>query len=420
MNRLHLFVIALTLAACAGATPPGPAPIRAHELPAEPCKNHYILGEPGDCLWMMGDELKAARSRHTATLLPDGRLLVAGGSDDPGMGAEIYDPRTGRWTVTGALNANRSGHTATLLADGTVLVLGGDAIGSNPNGLVLDGSSEVFDPANETWTYTSSMITVRAGFSATLLPNGKVLVVGGVDERDETLVSAELYDPRTGSWERTGSMSQARADHTATLLPDGRVLVTGGVADDFFGLPVQSAEVYDPSTGTWAHAGSLKHARVGHTATALADGTVLVSGGWYRFCPGGYCDFGTLTAVERFDPDPMAARSTVIGEGPPRYYHTATRLPDASILTVGGLQSYDEVPNVHYATLRGAQQFAPDGATWRDASILNLPRFNHTATLLPDGSVLVVGGSVLHGYTQTPLKSVEIYRGAVARNSGPR
>ena len=128
------------------------------------------------------------------------------------------------------------------------------------------------------------MVEARSGYTATLLPDGMVLVAGGAFGR-VSLGSAELYDPNTGTWTATGSMIEARSAHTARLLPDGRVLVVGGYYDSTapsgrsnFTTILASAELYDPGRGTWTAGGSMIGARGGHTATLLLDGTVLVEG----------------------------------------------------------------------------------------------------------------------------------------------
>jgi hypothetical protein len=178
--------------------------------------------------------MKQARENHTATLLPDGRVLVAGG-DRPARGAaqpylagaEIYDPATGEWTATGSLLTARASATATLLRDGRVLVAGGsgfEVAGVSETVTALAGA-ELFDPRTGAFTSAGSMTQARAGHTATLLQNGRVLFVAGSSDQ----MSAELYDPSSGRFVATASTGVPIFDHTATLLADGRVLIAGGV-----------------------------------------------------------------------------------------------------------------------------------------------------------------------------------------------
>jgi len=181
-------------------------------------------------------------------LLPNGKVLVAGGYNDTYLGsylpsAELYDPVTGTWTPTGSMNIARECHTATLLSNGQVLVAGG----YNDNYL---SSAELYDPATGTWTPTGSMTAARMLHTAALTPNGQVLVAGGCN----SVSDAELYDPATGMWTPTGLMISVRVSHTATVLTNGQVLAIGGY--DYTNL-LSSAELYDPATGTWTNTGAM-------------------------------------------------------------------------------------------------------------------------------------------------------------------
>jgi hypothetical protein len=216
--------------------------------------------------------MQSARSEHTASLLSNGKVLVAGGknvsysSSSFYSSCELYDPTVGTWSGTGALLSTRASHTATVLSSGEVLVTGGLA---SRDGAYLS-SSERYDPTTGTWSSTGAMSYTRSGHTATLLGNGEVLVAGGVGN----LSSAELYNPTTGQWTATGFMTSPRANHTATLLDNGTVLVTGG---DYNGA-LDSAELYDPTAGTWTTVASMSDASSNHSATKMANGKVLVAG----------------------------------------------------------------------------------------------------------------------------------------------
>jgi N-acetylneuraminic acid mutarotase len=190
------------------------------------------LYDPATGSWTLTGSLNTARYFHTATLLPNGMVLVAGGlacCTFISASAELYDPTSGTWTPTGSLNIARDSHTAILLPNGMVLVAGGFDSTSNAS-----ASAELYDPASGTWTSAGNLNNARVYHTATFLPNGMVLVAGGRDGPSFTpsdiLSSAELYDPASGSWTVTGSLNAVRAYHMATLLPNGMVLVAGGVS----------------------------------------------------------------------------------------------------------------------------------------------------------------------------------------------
>jgi hypothetical protein len=223
--------------------------------------------------------MSTGRYYHRATLLPIGKVLIAGGYTGTISlsSAELFDPSTGMWTTTGSMGTGRHRPAATVLSDGRVLVAGGR------NGGSVQDSAEIYtyDPGTETgsWTSTTSMGTARDLHTATLLPNGKVLVVGG-NGGGFDWSSAELYNPATGTWTSVGSMSLSRSYHTATLLSNGKVLIAGGIGGS---VVRDQAELYDPANGpngTWSVTGVLRTPRYSHIATLLPNGKVLVAGGY--------------------------------------------------------------------------------------------------------------------------------------------
>lgn len=323
--------------------------------------------------------------RHSSTLLPNGKVLVAGGeapNNILGSGilasAELYDPDTGTWTATGSLATGRSGHTATLLPNGKVLVSGGTD--SSGNSL---SSAELYDLATGTWSATGSLVMGRTIHTATLLANGKVLVSGGFNPTDNTLRYAlsfcELYDPATRTWTATGSMSTKREGHAATLLPNGKVLVSGGEPSTFEGN-VASVDLYDPASGTWTVTAALSTPRGGHSSTLLPNGKVLVSGGIDNY---GH----VLPSADLYDPatETWAATGLMTTE---RYVHTATLLPTGQVLVSGGTSQYVNA-------LASAELYDPNAGTWTSTGSLPLGVYGHKATLLANGKVLISGSLTL-------------------------
>ena len=358
-----------------------PTASAAASAPVEPTSTPPPSRPPGPWTATSG-MVTSGRVLGTATLLPDGSVLVAGGSADgsggsePFASAELFDPASGSWLATGSMLEGRQGQTATLLLDGTVLVTGGYTGAGGP-ALI---SVELYDPVTGTWTATGDMMQARVGHTATLLPDGRLLVAGGIEccanrVVGDRLASAELYDPITGTWTATEAMIQARDGHSATLLPDGRVLVAGGHAAD----RVASAELYDPVAGTWAATGDMTEPYYGHTASLLLDGTVLVAGGDAPSGPGARA----WPHAELYDPVTgtwVATREMIT----PRLGHTATLLADGRVLVTGGANPGDAGS--------AAELYDPVTGRWRAIGDMIQARSGHTATLLPDGRVLVVGG----------------------------
>jgi hypothetical protein len=287
--------------------------------------------------------MTSARTFHTTSLLPNGKVLVTGGFDEghpdqplPESSAELYDQATGSFTPAGSMGIARAVHTATILVNGKVLIAGGGTQQIVDGGFPFFGQgiaeSEVYDPATNSFSATGAMSTSRFAHTATLLHNGKVLITGGFSNSDsfastQALLTAELYDPTTGSFNPTGNMGTPRAGHTATLLENGNVLVSGGLMSMVATAVVPSAELYDPATGTFTPTGSMAEAREEHTATLLPDGRVLIVGG------NSVTD--TLTSAEIYDP--LTGSFAVTGfMGAPRSTHTATLLPDGTVLVAGG------------------------------------------------------------------------------------
>ncbi|WP_437877508.1 Kelch repeat-containing protein [Sorangium sp. So ce513] len=397
------------------------------------------LYDPASNTWTATGALAAGRGRHTATLLGNGKVLVAGGSSaSPPVAmatAELYDPSTGVWSPASSMGASRSMHTATLLGSGKVLVAGGNSTAS-----AYLSSAELYDPGTGAWSPTASMTVPRSTATATLLVSGKVLVAGGYNISADYLQSVEIYDPSSSPpvWTTATPMSSKRGDHTATLLPNGKVLLTGGWSAPMVGSA--SAEVYDPGTNVWAGVGSISVVRIAHTATLLGNGKVLLAGGFNYGIP----STTYHSSAELYDPA-ATTWGSVASMSYARIAPTATLLNDGRVLVTGGdslgmrTELYDPSTNTwaagplmavgrqyHTATLLGngkvlvvgvqsvastanAQLFDPATDTWSSVGSTspNLNRMGHTATLLPNGKVLVVGGV-------NPVSSPVDYLGSAA------
>jgi N-acetylneuraminic acid mutarotase len=275
--------------------------------------------------------MAATRIDQTATLLPSGKVLVAGGVVMPYpapslASAELYDPSTNAWSMAAPMIESRTRHTATLLPDGRVLVVGGQRFDFHDGGLFpgRPTDAEIYDPTANRWSATASMGASRLAQTATQLPDGRVLITGGLDTDVVTLKSTEIYDAPQDRWISAAPMAIARSGHVATLMADGDVLVAGGLGEEPSRLTISltSAEIYNPRTNLWVSVASMAEFRVAVTATLLRNGLVLVVGA------------SGQSRAELYDP----AQDRWLRTGPSmdRYQHAATRLPNGKVLIVGG------------------------------------------------------------------------------------
>ena len=354
MLELRLHLLSSLALACAGA-PQSAAPVDSSET-------------SGTLIAVAS--MTEPRSAHTATTLPDGRVLIVGGlSSGPTSSAELFDPATRRFSVTGSLRTPRAGHTATLLADGRVLVAGGF------NGAWL-ASTEIYDPRSGTFSPGPDLTEPRSDHLTIALRDGRVLFAGGTSTGYSFLASADLLDPTRLTVARTGSMSVARESHVGVLLPNGNVLIAGGHAGRRADIRLyDTAELYDPATGTFRPTGSMTHRRHKHAGGLLADGRVLITGGADE-----RDDQGEYRDTEVYDP--KTERFASLGEmRRARYKHqgTMTLLADGRVLIAGGAGD--------------PELFDPGTGRFTLVSASNaLPGNFSAAAKLGNGQVLIAGG----------------------------
>ncbi len=314
-------------------------------------------------------QMLSPRADHSATLLNDGRVLIAGGLLKNGRflkTAELYDPQKGSFVATGEMMAGRVGQAAVLLQDGRVLVAGGWT-SSGPT-----ASAEWYDPRTGKFSVLPAMTTSRARPTATVLLDGRVLIAGGGHSDREGLKSAELFDPATTRFIPTGDMNVGRIVHTSDLLPDGKVLIAGGMDQN---QVTASAEMYDPGSGKFSLVGSMKTARYKHTAGALPDGRVLVAGG-----SDARDGAGTSAAAECYDPKSGSFFdvSRMVNARYKLPEHAAV-LKNGDVLVAGGnakAELFDWRQNVFHEVSGGTGQ----------------PQWYLSETMLPNGDVLLAGG----------------------------
>ena len=380
-------------------------------------------------------DLIDSRFAATATVLANGQVLIVGGvasENSYTASAELYDPNTGGFVRTGSLSIGRAYHTATLLRDGRVLITGGIGADGQPV-----SASELYDPASGKFSATGKMLETRYDFTATLLPNGKVLLTGGDTTTLTTtnLDSAELFDPATGTFNGGGNVTRyydpsadkffykgkmfaVHGKHTATLLKDGNVLIAGG--GDAGGTAQAIAEIYDSASGKFVKAGPMNFARQEHRATLLLSGDVLITGGVdnHGQVPAAAEIYNPATRKFTLTTAAFPGSGTNLSQG--RYQHAAALLPNGQVLIAGG--------SGQKGTSRSAELYDPSRGSFTcvggsgSADGTQCPqtmtdyRSLAVDTLLPNGEVLIAGGYNFH---MGPSHNVIAAQGTIGGASVP-
>ncbi len=343
----------------------------------------------------------------TTSDLPDGRILLAGGGSGSLLTArgldtsEIYDPDRQRFTAGPKLGAARALHQAVTLANGKVLLIGG----ANAQGAAL-ATCEVYDPATNSFAPAASLATGRAGHTATLLKDGRVLVAGGstnlvdaVSAIFGTVSSCEIYDPNSNTWSGARAMSRVRLGHAATLLSNGQVLVCGGATVTII-LPgvTNTAELYDPANNTWRGTGAMTYAAGAQILQPLQDGRVLAIGGAVL---AGITNVASTNASTVYNPSTGTwAAAGVMRDS--RALPAVVRLPNGKVLAIGGAQGDITNPTA----LARCESFDPATLAWSATVALGTARAGTVALLRPEGLLFVVGGA--GGSQNTALATGEI------------
>jgi Kelch motif protein len=330
--------------------------------------------------------MNVARVSHTATLLANGQVLVAGGDNStlgssPLASAELYNPATGKWTLTGSMTVPRESHQAVLLQNGQVLVAGG----TNASGTLT--SAELYNPATGTWSATGSMSTARSGFSTTVLQNGQVLAWQGT--------SAELYNPATGTWSATGGPTSSVGGANSALLQNGKVLAIG------LSLNTPS-ELYDPSTGTWSTTGSTGTTMLNPITPEFSNGEVLATGSFAS---------GTASDSSSSLYDPSTGQFTLEAGPCSCRAFTGAMLQTDQVLVVGGAITRQAQPYPITLTVNSAELWSLSTQSWTSTGNLHDSRSGATVTVLQNGQALVAGGGQSTKQTNgfVILASAELY-----------
>jgi hypothetical protein len=397
------------------STPTASTPASASVESTAPSPSGSVAPSIPAAVWLDAGDLREARNATNVVVVGTGELLVVGSdyqtswlsacgaSTDGSDSVEIGDPQSGVWQKTTSLPNLRDEPVVVALPDGRALLTGGAA--GESVGWSAYSSTYVFDPTTRLWSRSGLLNTARTATAAAVLADGRVLVAGGMfmdrtsPDPPRLLETSELWDPRAGTWTRTGGLDDVRVGPSAVTLADGRVLIVGGAAR-LESAPYEqaSAEVYDPTTGTWDSAGTLAMARSGFVLVALHGGGAIVAGGFGELGTTGH---PYLSTVERFDP--VSNTWSAAEDLPfPVAGAAAVRLLDGRVLQAGGSVREPEWIDIDSGTYSSgltadAVLFDPETGRWTATTPMPRPRAGASAVLLADGSAVFVGGSASEG-----------------------
>lgn len=379
------------------AKTPLPTPTSTPDPGTEAEEELGITLEPG---WELMGELEFGRWGHTATLLQNDAILVVGGRKRLSfrrasvVNGEILPLGSTEWATTSRFNWERTFHTASLLPDGRVLVAGGTGrivLKEGEEEPLFRGnkdlnSAEIYDPKTDEWENAPDMAYKKQLAQAITLEDGRVMIIGG-RSGVSTLSSVEAYDPEENSWTELESMTQSRMSHSAVKLIDNRILVTGGMESVTMGDTLSSSEIYDPLKNSWLKVADLTRARLGHRSTLLPDGRILVTGGT-TVVEGDL--LGPETTAEIYDPI-LNKWSLIATDLVARKDHSAVLIPGGKVILIGGGDPIG-------AGVLPIESYDIENNEW--SVISNLPEGRNllTATTLRDGSIMIIGGGTVKGY----------------------
>ena len=415
-GRAAMAAAVLLLAACGAAAPsPSSSPGSTSDgaVPASPS-----TGATGPDTWLPAGAMAVERGAFRAVQLLDGRVLVVGNDNDCAPGGpwadsattEIYDPADDSWTVTAPLDQPRGDFAAVRLLDGRVLVAGGQSGGPTGEATGPLATTRIWDPIGQAWGEGGSLGSARGDPAATLLADGRVLIAGGVQLTDRTraLPTAEIFDPKAATATPTTGMVRPRVGGTAMTMPDGRVVLFGGtdIGDDR-NRSVRAVERYDPAADSWTVIGELPVGQE-HTAVMLADGSILLAGG--HADERGLASEPLATAWRL---DPLTGALTQLASMPtPRRDALATLLDDGRVLLAGGADGIIPAAGAAFqlvdtssgapAVTASAVIYDPVTDTWTETAPMPSPVAAGISVVLQDGSVLVAGGPTGWGPASAP------------------